>query len=349
MSSTILVPEMFCINAPLIDYGNFKYGNIANANRYDYFKQDNELLFQIQVEIDKQPLFEPKVGDMSFYNINGHIGTDVIRRKRPFLFKKNGYFDLESLFGERIKISLTASYLNMALKRISKMRSLGVELTDIVTLRLLHENKLSFHGGTFTYGGGAHIITGLPDTGKTLSTMSLIDEDGVGYMSEDIIVIDENCFAYAVPFTQTVEKRKNLSCFQKVTGRVYESWYKNNYIKSDVIEVMPEVGERIEKKNKVETIFFLTKGESDSINTIEEKSSILNDLIRLNNLEFTYWRNEFILSYLYFNSKEVISSYLLQEADLIRNLVESSKVVQLSSPNPFNFAPMIKEYLSLNS
>jgi hypothetical protein len=226
------------------------------------------------------------------------------------------------------------------------MKSVGVELTDVTTARLLLDNILSFHGGCVSKNGRAFIITGLPDTGKTFTTMKLLENSFFDFLSEDILLIDNDFNAYAIPFTQTVEKRKKLSPFEKLKGKIYESVFKNNYVKSDILEVLPDVQKRIVPKSKIDTVFFLTRGDSGvKILGESEREKITRKLIQLNHLEFTYWRNEMILSYLFFNSDMKITELLEKEDYLISNLVKNVNLVELSAPSAPEYYPLLMDYL----
>ncbi len=324
--------------------GNFKYGNIKNSVVTEPSRSDTILTIDLSLETEK---VEKEPASMSFYGIFSHFKSNYIVRDRNFFLFGNTKLVIKDLFSSKVSVSVSKLYNLWALSRFSKLKSVGVELTDIATINLLDKGYLSFHGGCVAANGKGHIITGLPDMGKTLTTMKLLEDEKINYLSEDILLIDKALTAYAVPYTQTVEKRRRLSLFESIYASVYEGLFKNNFIKTDIFEAIPGIRERTLDSTPIATIFFLIRGPK-MCQTVEgdEKENLLLQTIQLNNLEFTYFRNEIILSYLFFNDSRDINYFLEKEKGMITDVFSSTNVVMVSAEDAFGYHDQIREYIA---
>ncbi|NVJ60862.1 MAG: hypothetical protein HWE27_10755 [Gammaproteobacteria bacterium] len=341
-----LVNDLVSVDAPIDDYGNFKYGNIKNGAKYNLFDFSHNAPCNIVVKVNDDISISYDKSGMYFYSIYGVPKSNSVSRTRRFRYKKNGKFILNGLFESDTLVEVDKRYTSWALSRASKLNSVAVELCDIATIKLLHSNYLSFHGGCVEYNDRGYVITGLPDMGKTLTTMKLLENEDYKFLSEDILLIDKAMNAYAVPFTQTVEKRKKLSLIEKIKGRIYEAMYKNNYVKSDILEVKPEIKNRIKTKTDIDAIFFLVRGERFIREaTADEREYYVEKTVQLNHLEFTYFRNELILSYLFFNDSRDITFFLNKEKKMIEDLYSEKKLVVVSSPDAFGYSELIQQYI----
>lgn len=337
------ISKILNVNCSSYQLGNFKYGNIKNSVVENNSVDSAVLTLDFSLvneDIQKGP------SSMSFYGIFSHFKSNFIVRDRNFFAFGKTNLVIKDLFSDVVSVSASKLYSLWALSRFSKLKSIGAELTDIATINLLDKGYLSFHGGCVASDGRGYIITGLPDMGKTLTTMKLLENKKISYLSEDILLIDESLTAFAVPYTQTVEKRRNLGMFESTYAKIYEGLFKNNFIKTDIFEAIPDIRSRTLNSISIDTIFFLTRGpESCSVVTGEAKDDLLLQTIQLNNLEFTYFRNEIILSYLFFNDSRDINFFLQKEKKMITDLFSSKKVVTVSAESAFGYHEQIKNYI----
>lgn len=323
--------------------GNFKYGNIKNSASKHGFTDSSLLTLDLNLITED---VQKGSSSMSFYGIFSHFKSNFIVRDRNFFVFGKTNLVIKNLFGDIVSVSASKLYNLWALSRFSKLKSIGVELTDIATINLLDKGYLSFHGGCVASDGKGYIITGLPDMGKTLTTMKLLENEKINYLSEDILLIDESFSAYSVPYTQTVEKRRKLGFFESAYAKIYEGFFKNNFIKTDIFEAIPGIRNRTLDSVTINTIFFLVRGpKSCSVVTGKIKDDLLRQTIQLNNLEFTYFRNEMILSYLFFNDLRDIDYFLQKEKNMINNLFASKNVVTVSAESAFGYHEQIKSYI----
>ena len=323
--------------------GNFKYGNLKNSvSKKDAF-QTSLLTLDLSIKTEKN---KKNLSSMSFYGIYSHIKSNFIIRERSFTFLGKTNLIIKNLFDDVVQISFSNLYKLWAISRFSKLNSIGVEMTDITTINLLNRGYLSFHGGCVGLNNKGYIITGLPDMGKTLTTIKLLQNKKINYLSEDILLIDKSFTAFAVPYTQTVEKRRNLNPFEFFYAKIYESLFKNNFVKTDIFEAIPEIKKRTLDSIMIDTIFFLVRGPNSCKEVSgDAKENILKQAIQLNNLEFTYSRNELILSYLFFNDYRDINYFLKKEKKMITNLFAKKTVIVVSAESAFHYHEQINSYI----
>lgn len=335
-----LIKNLLSVSYNGKEVGNFKYGSLNAAP-----VTTEQSIYHFEL-VEENFIEKKHKNSMTFYNITGSNGSEIAHQTR-----KIGVFGVARMEFERLLFGLPRiKYNNLfrlwTISRIAKMQNVGENLTDFVTLRLLHNNILSFHGGAFSHNDKCYILTGLPDMGKTYTTMKILESCSVEYMSEDILLIDHEQTAYSVPYTQTVEKRKKLTIFETIISKIYNFFLRINYVKTDVMTAMPEVAKRQCDKSQVDTIFFLKRGKA-ALELADNTELVLNELTKLNNLEFGYSRNEQLLTYLYFNSEKTIADYMEIEQKLLQKLVENKKIVTVYGEDHTEYAPQIIRYLEL--
>lgn len=347
MKHQIKTTELFDISTDQLIIGNYKYGKISNAGQKSLFCGRDSLF---TITIDRKSDFEisiesDKIDRLSFYNFFGRFGNHSVSYERNFSIGENAILNINSILDDNISIQYTERFRNWTLSRFSKMKTIGNYLTDITTLRLLKDRILSFHGAAFEYGNKGYIITAFPDTGKSYTMLRLLeDEKQVNFMAEDIMMLDENDNIISVPFTQTIEKRKRLDTLSGMKQRLYNYFYKDNYIKSDVFEAINLPDSRFLSKHKLHSIFFLKRGVSN-VRRLENKTENFRLLRDLNNLEFSYWRNELILTYLFFQENCSIYDFMEIENSMIKNISDNFELIEVTAESYDGYYPLIRNWL----
>ena len=344
MDTTTFFPsaEIFGVECPNINIGNYKYGNLKRISESGAAGNSQSAKFTISL-IESSISTFPRLKDpMFFYGIEGNQDLSHIISRREFPFGRPGFIEFKNIETQNPTMLFNKLFRYYSLTKFSKFGTIGENLADLTTLKLLDQGLLSFHGGCVGSNGSGAIITGLPDMGKTFTTMRLLKENSsLNFLAEDILITDSKNTVFSVPFTQTVEKRRALSFHEKFSAYIYNSLIRHNYIKSDVLEAMPELSGRISNKTQVDRIYFLKRGTKGKIK-VNNKALIADEFIRLNNLEFNYSRNESLLTALYFNRGKTMVDYLNLERDLIRELVENVDVFEVYAPS----APDYIRYIS---
>lgn len=326
--------------------GDHKHGSLDvgwSANKTTIERGVEAELFEIScLEVDED--FEIWPDAMSFYGCHGEFGGNEVARIRPFHFpRRNGFIRLHDLFGPHTTLKFNPSFRRWARFKLSKLYTVAHTLNDIVIIKLLDHNYLSFHSSCAEIDGKAFLFAGLPNTGKTYLTMQLLS-DGANFMSEDITLVNKKMVATGLPFTATMEKRRKVNLIQQTKANLYQFLYKQNFAKETFFDTDFYTGKNICSKAPIAGLFFLKKGEDSGC--LAGTKTVLKDLINLQHLEFSYSRNQLILAYLFFNRQTTIDEYLAKEAEIMGQMIESVPAYEISAPDHTGFYPLVKQIIN---
>lgn len=346
MKYNLKTTQLFNISTDELILGNYKYGKIINANKNKLFSLESNL-FEIDISrknIQDIELNSSKYDRLSFYNYYGRFKSNIVSYERNFIFGENAIFTISDILSKKIKINFTEKFRKWTISRLSKMNTIGNYLSDITTLRLLQDNILSFHGAAFEINNKGYVVTGFPDTGKSYTILKLLENNNINFMSEDILLLDKENYILGVPFTQTIEKRKKLNIINSYKSRLYNYVYKDNYIKSDVFEALNLTKSRFTSRCKLNTIFFLLRGKN-KIRRLEDSEKNYNILRDLNNLEFSYWRNDLILTYLFFQKDMSIYDFMSIENNMLKYISKNIEIVEVTAESYDKYYDLINKWM----
>ncbi|MCK5472905.1 MAG: hypothetical protein KAI59_02650, partial [Planctomycetes bacterium] len=279
---------LFLIHTNVSDklLGDHKHGSLCvggSANKISINSGVKSKLFEISC-IETKEEFEAWPEALSFYNYYGNFDRDEAAMIRPFRFATaNGFILLENLFGTHTTLKFNPQFRRWARCKFSKLFTVANTLNDILIVKLLEHDYLSFHSACVEIDGKAFLFAGLPDTGKTYSTIQLISK-GANFMSEDISLVNKKMEVTGLPFTATMEKRKKTGLLQKLRAGLYQTIYKQNFSKQTFIDTEHYSGQNICPRAPLAGVFFLSRGPKSS--KPANSKQILTDLINLQNLEF---------------------------------------------------------------
>jgi hypothetical protein len=344
------VSNFFEIDAPTSVLGDFKYGDIERARALNLFPtQGKNRFFTVKIEETPHPKFKPQADSFLFHWAQGTPGRNFIHVDWRWAKRWRGFMEIDSLFSAEPVLRFNPAFRRWALSRLSKFAPVSDYLTDIITLRLLSNDILSFHGSCFANEKGGFVITGLPGAGKTDTTLRLLHENATwDFVSEDILMIDGAQTAYGVPLTHTIGKRGPKSRWEVIREKSHRLFYKNTPIKKDVFAVLPEISQRLRNSVKINVVFFLVRAPICSSLLIpdgDKKNEIIKKIVKLNHLEFGYWRDELILDYFLFNADDEITVFMDKEAALARRFLTSVNLVELKASHSSDFAGLVSEWM----
>ena len=336
---------LFLIHANNTALGNHKHGSLdvgRSANEAAIGKGVKAKLFEIScLEVEQE--FEVWRDATSFYGYYGKVGGGEVAMLRPFRFpRRDGFLRVAELFGPHTTIKYNSRLRWWARSKLSKLNTVAQTLDDIITIKLLAHNYLSFHAAGVEIDGKAFLFAGLPNTGKTYLTIQLLS-GGANFISEDIILIDKQMNAVGLPFTATMEKRRKMNLLQQARANFYQFLYKENFSKETFLDTCCYNGQNICPGAPVAAVFFLKRGKSGYV--VADKKRILRELINLQHLEFSYSRNMVILAYLFFNEGSTIDDYIAKEAQMVGELVGNVPVYEVCSPDYTGFADLINRVI----
>ncbi len=125
--------------------------------------------------------------DLWFY---GREDEDFIYYER-FIFNVKDKLLLESLRNETTKITVTT----FCYKKPLRARGSFDNLLNSVQMLKLSQSGVFIHGACVARDGFAVLMPAMPSTGKTLTTLQLLNK-GYKYMADDTLIVDSSGTAY---------------------------------------------------------------------------------------------------------------------------------------------------------
>jgi len=327
---------------------NFKFGNFEATKRlnlYNYYNYEKSCPFTIRCKIINKKELKLRTSSkaLSFYLIKGDENKKEVYLERAFSKTKKAIIVLRDLFSNTPEILFNRHFDLWSKLRISKMLTCGAILTDIVNIKLLLNNILPIHAGCVGIDEEKGIlIAALPDVGKTYSTLKLLQvNQNLYFMSEDIVMIDNEFFAYAVPYTETVDKRMvKDNLFDQLRKSIYEKMFKINFTKKNIFDAGYVTKDRFLPKARVKMITLLYRDSKEEVRKLSPEEAF-NLLLPLNRLEFSYFRNEILLTYLFFNQDISIDEIMYKERRLLMNILREIPIYMVKAPKYDKFYPLI--------
>lgn len=321
---------------------HFKFGSLQHADRY---KKNNSAEIgngvTIKAEFKRDQIFPKDAlkGKASFYNIF-YLDSEGVVFIRSFRFGKPGFISIKNLDSSIPVLQFNSKYLSWSSLRVSKTNTVGEHLTDVACLKLIESGFLPLHGGAVEVANRAFLVTALPDIGKTYTILSLLKR-GYSFLSEDISIVDSLGSIYSVPYTQTVEKRRKVGHIKRFYRNVYESIFKINLSTGTIFDL--DVSTNLSSKADIRGIFILDRGPSSQVTEIS-KSRAFSIILNINRLEFNYFKNSLILSYIFFNQgMKQIDDYMKSESTLLRQLLDKCKIYLITGPSYSSYTDLIAE------
>ena len=201
-------------------------------------------------------------------------------------------------------------------------------LSAVLFLKLLQKNCSFIHSACFSVKNSSFLLLAFPDTGKTSTIISIIEQqDNAEYLSDDLTIIDKkgNTYCYPIPITlsskviQRILNNKKVGLKQLLKLKFYSFLQRHlstNYISSRLFKFPPKEyiwdiikNIKIAKKAKVNAICLLEYGE-DGVEKVN--SGHMLKKVNLTNTEIVQHltTNPIITIYSYFNSKMDLFHYL---------------------------------------
>jgi hypothetical protein len=321
--------------------GNYKYGSLER----DYKDVQNlNKKFSINI-INKNISYKSFQRYYYSFFIKPNSNKIIEERKLSYL---NLNFAVVNLFGKNIKIYTNNIYNYFSYLRFSKKKTLSDFLNDITFINLLKRSILTFHGAAFSVKKKSFIVTAPPDTGKSETIMNILKLTKSKFISEDLLLV-QNKKAISLPYTQTLQKRK-LSFLDKLFSNIHKFLFKSNFLKKTIFDLNDFKKIKVEKNNlKIDTIFYLSKSKNknESLSkVIINKKKIIDELIKINHLEFSYFKNELILAFISSHSNQKdISHWINYEKKMTIELLNKSNVVEIICGKNKKFSDEIYNFL----
>lgn len=304
-----------------------------------------KIKISLQIVADSvKPTSNEKEKMGKFHYFNGHNNQKELYYERSFFFNRTLQFRVTGIDTNEITMEVNKDYYRTVKHRFMNIHSVGYILTDIINLRLLHNNLAPLHCSSFSKNGESYVIFAPPNTGKTLTAMTLCmkDNKNYAYMSEDLAITNGKEL-YSVPWTSTFRYYDTVDSrwFSRTLNRLTEKVSVLELFGLGKTDPITKYVDNIQYTAPINGIFILDRGEK-FINDISNKEAF-DRINTLDRYEFNYMRAPTIIAYEYFNRETDIETAYSNERKILKEMISNAKFVRvISSNSALDYAQMIE-------
>lgn len=339
------IKNILSIKSNVKDF-KFSYGlSMPEVEKSEY---DNALI-KIDVDIVKENLAptEDEKKDMGkFHYFSGKPGSNKMFYERNFFFKKKLQYIISDIDTNHVKIKANKNYFRYVTHRFMNIHSVGYILTDIANLRFLHNGLAPLHCSGISRNGESHIIFAPPNTGKTLTSMTLcMEDDTYAYVAEDLALTDAK-YAYSVPWTSTFRYYDSIDSgwWSRTLNKLTEKVSILELFSFGKVEKVTKYVASIEDKSKIKGLFILDRGPEEVKDVTADDA--FNRINTLDRYEFNYMRAPAIIAYEYFNPQTDIEAAYANERTLLKDMIANAEFIKvISTAYALNYAGVIREII----
>jgi len=328
----------------------FSYGLAMPLSDENTFQRAKIKITLNVVSGDVLPKEDEKLNIGKFHYFSGHRDGKEIFYERSFWFNNKLQYKISGLDTNHINIIVNNNYYYFVKHRFMNIHSIGYIITDIVNLRLLHNRLAPLHCSGVVSGNDGYVIFAPPNTGKTLTAMTLCmqDKSDYNFISEDLAITDgDNLFA--APWTSTFRYYDTVdtSKFSKMLNNLTEKISVLELFGFGKAEPITNYVNNISYAARIKGVYILDRGQ-DNIIDIDYKEAF-DRINTLDRYEFNYMRAPAIIAYEYFNRATNIEKAYETERDLLKEMVFKSDFVKVvTTPNALKYAEIIDKDLKQN-
>lgn len=239
------------------------------------------------------------------------------------------------------RIIVNPSYHSIMRMTFDNLYAPGWHLRDLVQITLLANRYTLLHSAALTNGHSGIVLVGLPNTGKTTTTLDLVRNHGWKFVGEDITVTNGTC-VHSCPYNVSpINPAVTGNLHHRLHERVRKTFpLLNRFVRRPLRSITDVVEEsQIEHSMNVDYVFVLSKG-SPGVRPISSEQAS-SKIEASNRSEFSYCTNEVLLGGQY-NELVDISGLRAAETNIIKNLSESARTFELTG-QPDYFSEVVRE------
>jgi hypothetical protein len=216
----------------------------------------------------------------------------------------------------KVNVHATKQYLSESRVRLTSNSSFDTLLNYLIMHFSTELGYIAFHAAAINYNSHDSIVfMGLPNTGKTTTSVSLATKNKSELIAEDIIFINKDTMkVYSCPFTMN----------PKTTERFKADTYKGN---------------------KVGSIVILSRSDEDSYIRNLSKEELTRNVINMNYFEFS-WLHDNLIRHMFFTGKASLKS-VSEKYNMGQSLICSTvKGLQLGGKTPELWIDLLENHIS---
>jgi len=324
-------PTSFCmITLNDIKIKHLQVGNIDY--QYDVFnkpvKEDISLFLEVDRVIDIKRIRTLYQGSETEYLTNNqkvyyrNCNTIVSTQGKELFYKgtlRNSYLHIiwEEQQGKiMVNVHATKQYLFESRSRLTRNSKFDTLLNYLIMHFSTELGYIAFHAAAVNYKNDESIVfMGLPNTGKTTTSVSLATKNKNELIAEDIIFINKDTMkVYSCPFTMN----------PKSTERFKADTYKGN---------------------KVGSIVVLSRSDEDSYIRNLSTEELTRNVINMNYFEFS-WLHDILIRHMFFTGNANLK-IVSEKYNMGQNLIcSSAKGLELGGKTPELWTNLLETHLS---
>lgn len=339
MKYLIFIPEILGLATTLNSF-EWPYGSLRKyAPEHEFNACRLKIYLEVIDELEIKKEIDSSKGLYKYHYFYGSPRSEKIYYLRKLFGLGTLAYSLK-MSDDIVHIRCNRKYLRFIKLRVMGMHSIPFILADITSFLLLRMGLATIHCAAVKKNEKTIIIAAAPNTGKTLTCVTLCRDYGYQYIAEDFVITDGSNI-WGVPWTSTFR-------FYYLDNNKLKK-YKTMLLKSNSIfhllpiesgclitDIIPK--DRILLSSKASDIVLLENGPSQ-YNCDKEEG--IEKLLILNRYELNYHKAPAVLLFNYFNLRYSIADAFNVEKNIIARLLNNCNYHLISEKHSINYAMII--------
>jgi hypothetical protein len=339
----------------------------VSQNGYQYYSIHDIVNIRTNVDLPVPEYFRVDLSDMS-----GPIDIDVIEESTLLPFSENEMYRCSIFFmghdEHRLAIDYRLPLLNVKLlienlsgntrisftKGFKRFGDLTNLFNTVLLFKFIQSGHTFVHSGCISSGEDCHLISGMRDTGKTSTVLSIVDGRDKKFMSDDLTIISGDGRAYSYPTSVGISP-------YTLTGKIvdhkhpkWKKWIAKHQLLLFGLEAVVnfEISKRIDisekfisKTGKINNVFLLRSSKDNRISKIDSSVAVQKLLMTTTELidPFRIYSLNFYSYYTGFDSANIFEL----EKKIIEDAMTNSNCYEVCANDVDGFHRLIQNEVEL--
>lgn len=248
------------------------------------------------------------------------------------------------------QIRVNPVYHRLVRLRLGNVQPPGRHLADVMAVKLLRHHYALVHAAAVAFNGQGILLVAPPATGKSLTSLRALD-NGFSFLAEDIAITDGER-VYGLPLTVSFAHdiggkelglkggfgRQRIRLFQWLAAGLPPLSYLLPSPSLNILNLARQA--RIESQAPLAFIFILGRGARRLVPLSPQEA--LAKLLLINRSEFSYYQNNLLLGYSYFNRWLNLGDLMQEEEEILAKAVNNAACFLCQGPQPGSFFEQIQ-------
>ena len=180
-------------------------------------------------------------------------------------------------------------------------------LSSILQIELIQRGYAIIHSACVSKDGSSILISAWSDTGKTTTSMSMIN-DSFNFMSDDLTIINEDGISYCFP--------------QEIRKNIFNPFEKIPFLNRVRLSKEIDISDKIVDRSIIDKLFFLEKKDTNEVVEINRRETLRKLFISTaSTLDFS--SNEVIMACSYLDSRINIDNLYEKNRRIVDRMLEA--------------------------